>query len=104
MLPVPVLDNQEYDEILDVAINTVVSRFPEWTDFNAHDPGITMLELFATIKESEQYMIDQISRDNRIKFLKLMGIDAPKLAFEKEAVKAYEIRLKEFENPATELN
>ncbi|MBO4395706.1 MAG: baseplate J/gp47 family protein [Eubacterium sp.] len=74
MLPVPELDNQEYDEILDMAINTVVSRFPEWTDFNAHDPGITMLELFATIKESEQYMIDQISRENRIKFLKLMGI------------------------------
>lgn len=74
MLPVPKLDDQEYDEILDTAINTVVSLFPAWTDFNEHDPGITMLELFATVKESEQYYVDRISRNNRIKYLKLMGI------------------------------
>lgn len=32
-----------------------------------------------------------------------MGISNPKLQFEEEAMKAYEIRLKEFENPETEL-
>lgn len=36
-------------------------------------------------------------------FLKLLKIDDPVTAFEKEAVKAYEIRLAEFENPKTEL-
>ncbi|MCR5277809.1 MAG: hypothetical protein K6E19_00030 [Lachnospiraceae bacterium] len=35
--------------------------------------------------------------------LKLMKIDDPKTVYEKEAMKAYEIRLAEFENPATEL-
>lgn len=35
--------------------------------------------------------------------LKKLGINNPKLQFEEEAVKAYEIRLKEFENPETEL-
>ena len=74
MLPVPKLDDQDYYEILDLAINTVVSHYPAWTDFNDHDPGITMLELFATVKESEQYFIDRISRENRVKYLKLMGI------------------------------
>ncbi len=37
-------------------------------------------------------------------FLKLMGIEAPRTVFEEEAMKAYEIRLKEFEDPGTELN
>ena len=36
-------------------------------------------------------------------FLKLLKIEDPVTAFEKEAVKAYEIRLAEFENPKTEL-
>lgn len=36
--------------------------------------------------------------------LKKLGIENPKIVFEKEAVKAYEIRLKEFENPETELS
>ena len=31
--------------------------------------------------------------------LRLLGVKEPKLAFEKEAVEAYNIRLKEFENP-----
>jgi len=35
--------------------------------------------------------------------LGLMGIENPKTVFEAEAMKAYEIRLKEFENPTTEL-
>ena len=33
-----------------------------------------------------------------------LGITNPRLSFEKEAMKAYEIRLKEFENEQTELS
>lgn len=33
-----------------------------------------------------------------------LGIDSPKVVYEEEALKAYEIRLKEFENPETELS
>lgn len=33
-----------------------------------------------------------------------LGIENPKVKYEKEAMKAYEIRLKEFENPETELS
>jgi len=35
--------------------------------------------------------------------LEKLGIDNPKIQFEKEALKAFKIRLKEFENPETEL-
>ncbi len=75
MLPNISLDTEKYKEILDGARNMIVSLYPEWTDFNYHDPGITMLELFSWIKESQQYYIDQIGEENRKKYLKLMGIE-----------------------------
>ena len=74
MLPDLTLDNEEYEDILSEAVNTVVSIFPEWTDFNEHDPGITMLELFAMLKESQQFYMDQVGEESRKKFLKLLGL------------------------------
>ncbi|NLV16020.1 MAG: hypothetical protein GXY50_02250 [Syntrophomonadaceae bacterium] len=74
MLPNISLDTDRYKEILDGARNMIVSQYPEWTDFNYHDPGITMLEMFSWIKESQQYYIDQIGEENRKKFLKLLGV------------------------------
>ena len=74
MLPLPNLDDQTYDELLSEARNVVTSYYPEWTNFNEHDPGITLLELFAMLVESQQYYLDQIGEINRIKYLKLMGV------------------------------
>jgi hypothetical protein len=74
MLPNISLDIDRYSDIIDDARNMIVSLYPEWTDFNYHDPGITMLELFSWIKESQQYYIDQIGDENRKKYLKLLGL------------------------------
>lgn len=74
MLPNISLDTERYKDIVDSARNMIVSLYPEWTDFNYHDPGITLLELFSWIKESQQYYIDQIGDENRKKYLKLAGI------------------------------
>ena len=74
MLPDLLLDNERFDEILENAKNRIVSIYPEWTDFNYHDPGVTMLELFAWLKESQQYYLNKIGPENHRKFLKLLGI------------------------------
>lgn len=74
MLPNISLDTDRYKDILDSARNMIASLYPEWTDFNYHDPGITLLELFSWIKESQQYYIDQIGDENRKKYLKLLGL------------------------------
>lgn len=74
MLPNISLDNDRYEDILDSARNMIASLYPEWTDFNYHDPGITLLEMFSWIKESQQYYIDQIGDENRKKYLKLLGL------------------------------
>ena len=75
MLPDINLDDELFDDILDNARNTVASIYPEWTDFNYHDPGITMLELFAWLKESQQFYINKIGPKNIKKFLKLLGVE-----------------------------
>lgn len=76
MLPDISLDTDRYKDIFDGARNMIVSLYPEWTDFNYHDPGITLLELFSWIKESQQYYIDQIGDENRKKYLKLTGVQS----------------------------
>lgn len=86
MLPNISIDNDRYASIVTDAKNMIVSLYPEWTDFNYHDPGITMLELFSWIKENQQYFMDQIGDENRKKYLKLLGISRrTKLAARAEA-------------------
>ena len=74
MLPIPVLDDEGFREIAENARSMIPRLYPGWTDFNEHDPGITFLELFAFLKESQQYHLDQIGPRNRQKYLKLLGM------------------------------
>ena len=75
MLPDINLDNEYFDDILDNARNSIASIYPEWTDFNYHDPGITRLEMFAWLKESQQYYLNKIGPENEKKYLKLLGLE-----------------------------
>ena len=74
MLPELVLDNENFDEIMAAARNRIISLYPEWTDFNYHDPGITLIELFSWLKESQQFFMDQVGDDTREAYLKLLGM------------------------------
>jgi predicted phage baseplate assembly protein len=73
-LPVPNLDDRNFQSLVDDAKRMVQQRCPEWTDHNVSDPGVTLIETFA-------YMVDQlIWRLNRVpdriyvKFLELLGV------------------------------
>lgn len=81
------LDTENFQEIMEEAKNMVVSLYPEWTDFNYHDPGITMLELFSWIKEGQQYFLDQIGEEHKKKYLKLLGESVKKRKASKAFVK-----------------
>ncbi len=74
MLPNLNLDDRTYKEILDRARQSIHRLDPDWTDENTHDPGITMIELFAYITEAQQYYINRVTARNELKFLKLLGI------------------------------
>ena len=48
---------------------------PAWTDENASDPGITLLELFAFLTEQLIYRANRTPERHRRKFLSLVGFD-----------------------------
>ncbi|XID90224.1 putative baseplate assembly protein [Paenibacillaceae bacterium WGS1546] len=79
MLPRLSLDDQTYESILQDARRKIPKRMPEWTDENAHDPGMTLLELFAWLAEMQQFYLSRVPDGNRRKFLELLGV-APKEA------------------------
>ena len=74
MLKARNLDDQTYEEIVQAAEGRLPWLCPVWTDHNAHDPGITILELMAWYKELQQYHMNQFADELRCKLLKLAGI------------------------------
>lgn len=47
---------------------------PEWSDYNLHDPGITILEMLAWMQQNQLYHAEQIGEEQRLKYAKLLGI------------------------------
>jgi predicted phage baseplate assembly protein len=78
-LDVPNLDDRTYADILEDARRLVPVHAEEWTDHNATDPGITILELLAWLAESYGYQLDRVTDRHVRKFLTLMaaGPEAP---------------------------
>ena len=74
MIKLPELDDQRYTDIVEAAKRRIPVIYPEWTDFNEHDPGITMIELFAWLKEMQQYYLNRITDRGRENMLALLGI------------------------------
>nr|WP_240545939.1 putative baseplate assembly protein [Paenibacillus artemisiicola] len=72
-MPLPKLDDRTYAQLVEDAKKRIPPLAPVWTDHNAHDPGITFIELFAWLTEQQHYYLDQIRGDNELKFLKLLG-------------------------------
>lgn len=73
-LPVPVLDDRTFQDIVDECKRRIPRYAPEWTEHNVSDPGVTLIELFAWMTELLLYRMNQVPRRNYIKFLDLIGV------------------------------
>jgi len=73
-LPVPLLDDRRFQDIVDEAKRLIPRYCPGWTDHNLSDPGVTLIELFAWMTEMILYRVNQIPDLHYTKFLELMGI------------------------------
>ncbi|MFO1207181.1 MAG: hypothetical protein U1E63_15905 [Burkholderiales bacterium] len=51
---------------------------PDWTDHNAHDPGITLVELLAWVTEAQLYSLGRMRRDERAAYAALFGLTREK--------------------------
>ena len=67
------LDDQRFEDIVREAVGRLPWLCPVWTDHNSHDPGITILELMAWFKESQQYEMNCIGPEMARKLLALAG-------------------------------
>jgi hypothetical protein len=79
-LPLENLDDLTFDDLMRDAISRIPVYAPSWTDHNKSDPGITFIELFAWIVETQIYRLNRISDRSYLKFFDLMGIDGPRSA------------------------
>ncbi|MEO0686626.1 MAG: baseplate J/gp47 family protein, partial [Cyanobacteria bacterium J06649_11] len=72
-LPLPNLDDRTYQDLIEEARRLIPVEYPEWTDHNPSDAGITILELMAWLTEMVIYRVDRIPDENIEVFLKLLN-------------------------------
>jgi baseplate J-like protein len=73
-IPNPSLDDKSFQEIVEEARKKIPVYSRTWTDHNASDPGITFIEIFAWLAETQVYILNRIADKSYVKFLKLLGI------------------------------
>ena len=70
----PDLDDRRWLDLVDEARALIPAYAPEWTDHNAHDPGITLIELLAYLTDAALYRVNQITDRQRPLMLALAGV------------------------------
>ena len=73
-LPVPNLDDRRFQDLVNESKRLVQQKCPEWTDHNVHDPGVTLIELFAWMTDQVVYRLNRVPDRNYVKFLELIGV------------------------------
>ncbi|WP_218081930.1 putative baseplate assembly protein [Anthocerotibacter panamensis] len=73
-LPKSNLDDRTFKDLVEECILRIPRYCPEWTDYNASDPGITLIELFAWLTDQMLLRFNQVPRRNYVTFLELLGI------------------------------
>lgn len=61
-----------YDDLVREALGLIPAHAPEWTNHNASDPGITLVELLAYFTELLVYRLGRVTPDAKLRFLRLL--------------------------------
>ncbi len=68
------LFERRFGDLVAIGRARLPSLAPEWTDHNAHDPGITLMELLAWVGEAQLYSLSRLRRDERVAYAALLGL------------------------------
>jgi hypothetical protein len=71
-VPLPALDTRRFDDLLEECRALIPAHDPDWTDHNASDVGITLIELFAWLAEMLMFRADQVATAHTVAFLQLL--------------------------------
>src|SRR5207245_1546900 len=69
----PNLDDRRWADLVEEGRALIPLHAPEWTDHNLHDPGITLIELFAWLAEQDLFRVDRVGVEQVRKLLALAG-------------------------------
>ncbi|MFY1637197.1 hypothetical protein ACN27F_28655 [Solwaraspora sp. WMMB335] len=72
-IPLPNLDDRDYDDLVGEARSLIPVLLPEWTDHNPSDPGIVLVEMLAWLTEMQLYQVNQIPQSHTRNFLQLLN-------------------------------
>lgn len=75
MIPTIELDQETFRDIVEKAKKRIPVLQPAWTNFNENDSGIAFLELFAWLKEMQEFHLNQIGEAHRKAYLKILGMN-----------------------------
>ena len=70
----PNLFDRRFQDLVEMGRARLPGLAPEWTDHNAHDPGITLMELLAWVAEAQLYSLGHMRRDERVAYAALLGL------------------------------
>jgi hypothetical protein len=72
-LPVPKLDDRDFDQLVAEGRALIPRYATPWTNHNVSDPGITLLELFAYLTDTAIFELDQMPDVVVSGWLRLLG-------------------------------
>src|SRR5215831_20128596 len=72
-LTVPNLDDRTYTDLVEEALAMVPRYAPGWTNHNASDPGITIIELLAYFADHFLYRLNRVTKETKLRFLQLLS-------------------------------
>jgi hypothetical protein len=70
----PKLDDRSYEELRDELVRRIPVHSREWSDHNASDPGIALLELFSWLSSNLLYRMNRAPEKARREFLRLLNL------------------------------
>jgi hypothetical protein len=72
----PDLFDRRFQDLMELGRARLPELSPAWTDHNAHDPGITLMELLAWVTEAQLYSLGRMRQDERAAYAALFGLAA----------------------------
>jgi predicted phage baseplate assembly protein len=70
----PDLFDRRFQDLMEMGRARLPGLAPDWTDHNAHDPGITLMELLAWVTEAQLYSLGRMRSDERAAYAALFGL------------------------------
>lgn len=74
-IPLPRLDDRRFDDLVRDGIAHAKESCPDWTDFTAGDPGVTLIEVFAFLTDALLYRLNRVPPKLQLALLNLVGVN-----------------------------